>query len=516
MRERRVVGLRPRISAAPPGPLIRPPVRSRTWRADFAMMRAVPGSVVLSPSDAVSAERMVQLAAAHDGVVFIRTARPKTPVLYANDEPFEIGGAKVLRQSDTDAVTVVGTSVTVHEALAAWRFPGSGFEGWARARALGCGLTDPRQVADAVRQAGRLLHRFRTHQLAREMAGADRCLHEVPYSIEVDGRVESGIIDTLYLREGVWTLVEFKTDRIRDEADLERLLEEMADEGLVFVEGQDKGEKKYSLSPFAPGIIEFQTLRGQATEKVKRRLALIKDVHEGLDALAGDLFKNPELANEVLGTPGLRTLAVESELPAGTQIATWEQISEIIEREESFAVGTCACRHEKQLNGDPCKIDAPREACIYFGKVADFMIDRKFAKRFSRQELLALLEKCEEKGLVHNINNFMGDNIVLCNCCGCCCNFLVRMKQYRGLKQVAGSNFVAVVDPESCIGCGDCLDRCQMDALELGDETVRVIEEYCLGCGNCISVCPSESLSLVRCLEVRPPEKPKEIVGLGV
>ena len=144
------------------------------------------------------------------------------------------------------------------------------------------------------------------------------------------------------------------------------------------------------------------------------------------------------------------------------------------------------------------------------------MIDRKFAKRFSRQELLALLEKCEEKGLVHNINNFMGDNIVLCNCCGCCCNFLVRMKQYRGLKQVAGSNFVAVVDPESCIGCGDCLDRCQMDALELGDETVRVIEEYCLGCGNCISVCPSESLSLVRCLEVRPPEKPKEIVGLGV
>ncbi len=302
----------------------------------------------------------------------------------------------------------------------------------------------------------------------------------------------------------------------RDEADLERLLEEMADEGLVFVEGRESEEKKYSLSPFAPGIFEFQSLRGEETDKVKRRLALIREIHEGLEALAGDLFKNPEVANEALGTPGLRTLAVESELPAGSRVATWEQISEIVKREESFAVGTCACRHEKSVNGEPCEIDAPKEACIYFGKVADFMIDRKFARRYSRPELLSLLKTCEEKGLVHNINNFMGDNIVLCNCCGCCCNFLVRMKRYRGLKQVAGSNFVARVDEGSCIGCGDCLDRCQMDALELGDETVRVIEEYCLGCGNCMSVCPSESLSLVRCLEGRPPEKPNKIVGLGL
>jgi Fe-S-cluster-containing hydrogenase component 2 len=55
-----------------------------------------------------------------------------------------------------------------------------------------------------------------------------------------------------------------------------------------------------------------------------------------------------------------------------------------------------------------------------------------------------------------------------------------------------------------------------MDALEMEGETARVIEEYCIGCGNCISACPSESLSLVRCSEVQPLEKPKEIVGLGV
>ena len=108
----KIVGSHAGVSIGEDGP-------SQMALEDFAMMRAVPNSVVLSPSDAVSSERMVQLAAAHDGIVFIRTARPKTPVLYGNDEPFEIGGAKVVRQSETDAVTVVGTSVTVHEALAA-------------------------------------------------------------------------------------------------------------------------------------------------------------------------------------------------------------------------------------------------------------------------------------------------------------------------------------------------------------------------------------------------------------
>ncbi|MBL7183284.1 MAG: hypothetical protein ISS50_02415, partial [Anaerolineae bacterium] len=117
---------------------------------------------------------------------------------------------------------VVGS--LVHEALAAWRFPDDQFESWAGARARGHGITDPRELADAVRQSQRLLVRFQAHPLCQEMDAADQRLHEVPYSLVVDGRVESGIIDALYLREGVWTIVEFKTDEVRDEADFERLL----------------------------------------------------------------------------------------------------------------------------------------------------------------------------------------------------------------------------------------------------------------------------------------------------
>ena len=86
---------------------------------DLAMMRAIAGSTVLYPSDAVCAEKLVEQMAIHKGICYLRTSRPKTPVIYGNDEAFPIGGAKVLRQSPGDKVTVVAAGVTLFEALKA-------------------------------------------------------------------------------------------------------------------------------------------------------------------------------------------------------------------------------------------------------------------------------------------------------------------------------------------------------------------------------------------------------------
>jgi transketolase len=87
---------------------------------DLAMMRALPGVAVVYPADAVATERLVVEMARHDGPVYMRTSRPKTPVIYARDERFPLGGCKVLRQSRSDAVTVVGAGVTLFEALKAY------------------------------------------------------------------------------------------------------------------------------------------------------------------------------------------------------------------------------------------------------------------------------------------------------------------------------------------------------------------------------------------------------------
>jgi transketolase len=87
---------------------------------DLAMMRAQPNIAVLYPCDAVSTERLLEQAAYHAGPVYMRTSRPKTPVIYGPDERFELGGLKVLRQSAADVAAVIGAGVTVFEALTAY------------------------------------------------------------------------------------------------------------------------------------------------------------------------------------------------------------------------------------------------------------------------------------------------------------------------------------------------------------------------------------------------------------
>ncbi len=119
---------------------------------------------------------------------------------------------------------VVGS--LVHDALAQWYFPDpdGSFAGWATGRARGYGLADEAQLVDAVAEAARLLRRFRAGPLYAEMDAAGRRLHEVPYSLATDGGAQNRVIDALYLSDGRWTIVEFKTDDIRDENGLREML----------------------------------------------------------------------------------------------------------------------------------------------------------------------------------------------------------------------------------------------------------------------------------------------------
>lgn len=108
----KLVGTHAGVSIGEDGP-------SQMGLEDIAMMAAQPGVVVLYPSDAVSAYRLIEAAAAHRGPVYVRTGRPKSPILYGHDETFPIGGCKVLRQSAADQLTIVAAGVTLFEALKA-------------------------------------------------------------------------------------------------------------------------------------------------------------------------------------------------------------------------------------------------------------------------------------------------------------------------------------------------------------------------------------------------------------
>jgi len=130
-----------------------------------------------------------------------------------DDEPtrawYVVGGKRPVRVPGK----VVG--LLVHEALAYWRFPGPEFEKWLKTRINSHGLTEEDQISDALLRVEMLLTRFQAHELYTIMPSADRCLTEVPYDyVNKFEHVEHGRIDALYLRNGVWTIVDYKTDEI--------------------------------------------------------------------------------------------------------------------------------------------------------------------------------------------------------------------------------------------------------------------------------------------------------------
>jgi transketolase len=108
----RIVGSHAGVATGEDGP-------SQMALEDLAMFRAVPGSTVLYPCDANQVAKLVELAADNEGVTYLRMTRADTPVIYAPDAGFSIGGSRLLRSSEADRVTVVAAGITVHEALAA-------------------------------------------------------------------------------------------------------------------------------------------------------------------------------------------------------------------------------------------------------------------------------------------------------------------------------------------------------------------------------------------------------------
>ena len=109
----KLVGTHVGVSIGEDGP-------SQMGLEDIAIMAAQPGVTVLYPSDATCTYRLVETAANHKGMVYIRAGRPKSPVLYGPDERFQIGGSKILRQSAKDALTIIAAGVTLFEALKAF------------------------------------------------------------------------------------------------------------------------------------------------------------------------------------------------------------------------------------------------------------------------------------------------------------------------------------------------------------------------------------------------------------
>ncbi|MBW1818076.1 MAG: 4Fe-4S binding protein [Deltaproteobacteria bacterium] len=194
--------------------------------------------------------------------------------------------------------------------------------------------------------------------------------------------------------------------------------------------------------------------------------------------------------------PGMRIIPVGITVKAQGQVLGFEDVADIINNSRELAVANCTCR----LTAHKC--DKTLEACIQVNNAASYAIARGTGRKLTKEEALELCRKFEEEGLIHTTFNARSVDHIICNCCGCCCQFLPEHIKH-GIRVVDPSRFRAEIDADECSGCETCVDRCYFNAIAMEDETAVVDLDACMGCGVCAVTCPDEAISMI---EVREPD----------
>lgn len=286
-------------------------------------------------------------------------------------------------------------------------------------------------------------------------------------------------------------------------------LEQMAEKGLV-MDLPYGGETYYLLIPGLIGFFEFSFMKHREDLPCEQLARLMQEyMHENPHSggMAGEFFGSR--------TPLTRALIYEDRIPVSSDVTAYENARAIIEQADFGAVGFCYCRHKRQHLNQPCTKGVPMEdTCISLGTGARFLVRRGFAKEQSKQQLLEILQRCREFGLIHITDNIRHKPSFICNCCSCCCELLagVQIGFHQG---IAKAPFLAAVDQERCNGCGLCVQACNVGALSDGDkkQPVQLQEEICLGCGACVPVCRQKALEMVaRPVRYEPPYNRREMM----
>jgi len=257
--------------------------------------------------------------------------------------------------------------------------------------------------------------------------------------------------------------------------------------GMVWFGRDKEGGVRFRLAPFVVGIYE----------------ASLELMDHELAHLVEDYFSSEGAAVIMGAQPALHRVVPAQNTVKSEQILPYEDVRALLLAAKTYNVRACICREQQdQLGSRRC--DFPKDICINISN----------SERppqpgdITQAEALALLNKSEELGLVHTVNNVIEGLGYICNCCGCCCGILRGITDWGIENSVAYSNYYAVIDPELCNDCGTCIDRCQVHAISAGNGYSVVNKARCIGCGLCVSGCPNDVARLERKPEaeiVQPP-----------
>ena len=269
-------------------------------------------------------------------------------------------------------------------------------------------------------------------------------------------------------------------------ADASKRLFKMVRRGMVWLEKLE-GKACFRLAPFVVGIYEAN--------------AELMD-HE-LAHLIEDYFANGGADGIMKLQPALQRVVPARSAVKSEWVLPYDDVRTILQDAKTFNVIDCICRVQQAQVDHKC--DFPVKVCLNFSAYERAPREGDVSKA----EALAILERSEEIGLVHTVSNVMKGVGYVCNCCGCCCGILRGITDWGIENSVAYANYYAVIEPEFCANCGNCIERCQVHAISEGESFSVVDLERCIGCGLCVTGCPNDVARLVRKPDaelVHPPE----------
>ncbi|MFQ6099674.1 MAG: ATP-binding protein [Anaerolineae bacterium] len=272
-----------------------------------------------------------------------------------------------------------------------------------------------------------------------------------------------------------------------------RTLKGMVRKGQIIAR-KSKGKLTFRLMPFVVGIYEEQLPRMDAE----------------LAALFEQYFQETQGGSITRDAPAIhRVIPVEEAIPFDLEIFPFERATELLDGAKSWGVRDCICRVQQKLVGKGC--NHPVENCLVFAPLEGVFDHGKVTRPITKEEALRILREAEEAGLVHSTGNYRDGHYYICNCCTCCCGILRGVAEFGIPTAVAHSDFRAIVDAEVCVGCADCVERCQFGALAVPEDVCVVDHVRCVGCGLCATVCPADALHLERRSEGETPPLPANI-----
>ncbi len=271
------------------------------------------------------------------------------------------------------------------------------------------------------------------------------------------------------------------------EEELAKKLEIMESKGQLRVSrSKSTGEKKYGLLPFVVGIYE---------EQIHRMDAEFAELFEDyVQKSQGSIMFSRKPAIQ-------RIVPVNSVIKTELEIHPYNQAEQMIRTAKSWGIRDCICKKQQELINDPCEY--PDKVCLLFSNTENRYEGSYQTTTITMEDSLRILKETEEAGLIHSSMNVEEGHRYICNCCTCCCGVLRGWVEWGQPHAFVKSDYVMHVEEEACIGCGKCIDRCQLNALEPVNKKMS-INDKCIGCGVCAMVCPKDALNLVN-------RKPKEV-----